>query len=90
MTHKGICKDIIQGALRNAYGFKPTLKDITILESSDNRTYILARVGDREYRFDSFISGPGTAVWVGDDCITMTAKYSWNHKDGHVRHPIAG
>ena len=46
-------KTIMQRALHREYGFEPKLKDITLLESNGDGTYILADVGCHIYRFDS-------------------------------------
>ena len=59
-----------QAALENEYGFKPALKDIVLLEGSDDRTYILFRVKNHEYRFTSHIFNINVGdVWVGDGTI---------------------
>ena len=59
-----IIKETAQEALDCEYGFKPALKDITLLEASDDRTYILFEIKGRQYRFSSYKFSNG-AVWVG-------------------------
>lgn len=65
-------KEIAQGALKNEYGFKPSQKDITLLESSGDGTYIYFKVNNKEYRFDSYIKTYGgmKTIWVGAGTIT--------------------
>ena len=64
-------KEIVQRALENKYGFKPSQKDITLLESSGDGTYIYFKV-NKEYQFNSYINtyGDMKTVWVGDGTIT--------------------
>lgn len=61
-------KRTAQVALESEYGFKPALDRITLLEGSDDRTYILFRVGSHEYSFDSY-KWPDGSVWVGKGTI---------------------
>lgn len=65
-------KEIAQRALENKYGFKPSQKDITLLESSGDGTYIYFKVNNKEYQFNSYIKTYGDikAIWVGDGTIT--------------------
>ena len=82
------CKATMQSALNSTYGFAPALKDIKLLEASGDRTYILARIGNREYRFDSYICDSRTgSIWIGDDPVRMTAKFKWT-KNGEVREQL--
>ena len=83
-----LCKQTVQSALRLAYGFKPALCEITLLEAAGDRTYILARVGDREYSFKSYLVCGISSVWVTEDSIKMTAKFKWSPIDGEKRIPI--
>jgi len=89
MTKKELCKLTAQTALKSTYGFKPALSQITLLEYDFDRTHILFRVGDKEYKFSSWVCGDN-GVWVGEDTIRMIAKYKFNHRDGDVRIPITG
>lgn len=61
-------RSIIQNALYNEYGFAPNKKEITLLEANDDGTYILFRIGKKEYRFNSFEIG-GLGVWAGEGTI---------------------
>ena len=61
-------KKTAQAALDSEYGFKPALDKITLLEASDDRTYILFRVRNHEYRFDSYRFADGS-VWCGSGTI---------------------
>lgn len=61
-------KKTAQAALRSEYGFSPSLKDITLLEASGDRTYILFRVAGHEYSFNSYKFHDGS-VWVGSGTI---------------------
>ncbi len=65
-------KKTAQAALKSEYGFAPPLSEITLLEASDDRTYILFSVRNKEYRFTSYILTYGDieSVWVGDGTIT--------------------
>jgi hypothetical protein len=81
-----ICKETMQVALRSKYGFKPALKEIILLEANDDRTHILAQVGDREYKFSSYVCDSKTgSVWVDDCTIEQTAKIKWSPQDGYTR-----
>ena len=57
-------KRTAQAALYSEYGFQPSLDRITLLEGSDDRTYIRFKVGSHEYAFDSY-TWPDGSVWVG-------------------------
>lgn len=61
-------KKIAQAALKSEYGFAPILKDITLLESCEDGTYILFKVAGHEYSFDSYVLNDGI-VWVGANTI---------------------
>ena len=61
-------KKTAQAALQSEYGFKPALDKIVLLEASDDRSYILFRVGLHDYRFESSVSSDGS-VWVGRGTI---------------------
>jgi hypothetical protein len=65
-------KEIVQVALENEYGFKPFQKDITLLESSGDGTYIYFKVNNNVYQFLSYITtcGDMKTVWVGEGTIT--------------------
>ena len=43
-------KKIAQNALENEYGFAPSLKNIVLLESCSDGSYILFRVNNQKYR----------------------------------------
>lgn len=66
--NKELIKKTAQAALESEYGFKPALDKIVLLEASDDRTYILFRVGRHEYRFESYKWSDGS-VWVGEGTI---------------------
>lgn len=59
---------IARCALEYEYGFCPALKDITLLEASDDRTYILFNVNGHEYSFRSRLVWDGV-VWCGPGTI---------------------
>ena len=61
-------KRTAQAALYSEYGFQPALDRITLLEGSDDRTYIRFNVGSHEYSFDSY-KWPDGSVWVGKGTI---------------------
>lgn len=74
-------KKTAQAAVRSYTGTEPKLSTITLLEASDDRTYILFRVCDIEYRFDSYIcdrytdsTGYHECVWVGDGTIERLGR----------------
>lgn len=67
MTKKELRKTA-QKALRSEYGFAPALSKITLFEAHSDGEYILFRVEDKEYSFDSFMTNNG--VWVGKGTIT--------------------
>lgn len=58
-------KLIAQMALQSEYGFAPALSDITLLEASGDGTYILFRVKDHEYRFNSHLHNGGVVIVSG-------------------------
>jgi len=66
--NKELIKKTAQAALESEYGFKPALDKITLLEASDDRTYILFLVRNHEYRFESYRLSDGS-VWVGHGTI---------------------
>ena len=80
--NKQIIKKTAQYALKAEYGFAPALADITLLESSGDRSYILFKVSDYEYEFNSYTLSDGS-VWVGAGHVEQTAKYKWT--DGEYR-----
>ena len=80
-------KKTAQVALKSEYGFAPALSAIRLLEAADDRTYILFRVGDTEYRFDSYLFHDGS-VWCGRGTITQTAYYHWVNCQEEKRKPI--
>lgn len=59
---------VARRALESEYGFCPALKDITLLEARDDRTYILFNVNGHEYSFRSHLVWDG-AVWCGSGTI---------------------
>ena len=61
-------KRTAQVALQSEYGFCPALKDVVLLEGSDDRTYILFTVKGHEYAFNSHLFWDGS-VWVGRGTI---------------------
>lgn len=65
-------KEIAQGALESEYGFKPSQKDITLLESSGDGTYIYFKVNNKEYQFNSYIRtyDDMEIIWIGQGTIT--------------------
>lgn len=65
-------KQIVVTALKAEFGFAPAKKDVILYEASGDGTYILFRVGHREYRFDSYISflGGMESVWCGAGTIS--------------------
>ena len=65
---KEMIKKTAQAALESEYGFKPALANIVLLEASDDRTYILFKVRQHTYRFDSYAWDDGS-VWVGSGTI---------------------
>jgi hypothetical protein len=73
-------KEIVVTALKDEYGFAPKKSEITLLESSGDGTYILFRVRNIEYSFDSYhMEGwtvvPGyTPVWCGEGTITRKGR----------------
>lgn len=79
-------KRTAQAAIRSFTGLKPKLNQITLLECSDDRTYILFRVVDIEYRFKSYVFMPFTddngeriePVWVGDGTIERLGRRTRN------------
>lgn len=73
MKTKTELKRIAQSALKSEYGFQPALNNITLLEASNNGTYILFEVSGNTYRFDSHTMGNGfpfpDSVWCGKGTI---------------------
>lgn len=73
-------KEIVVTALKDEYGFAPKKSEITLLESSGDGTYILFRVRNIEYSFDSYLLEsyaivPGyTPVWCGEGTITRKGR----------------
>lgn len=68
-------KRTAQAAIRSYTGTEPKLSTITLLEASDDRTYILFRVCDIEYRFSSYICDRRTdSIWVGDGTIERLGR----------------
>ena len=64
MSTKKQLRHFAQCALFSEYGFKPAAASIILLEASGDGTYILFKVGDHEYRFQSY-AFPDGSVWVG-------------------------
>lgn len=79
-------KRTAQVAISNFTGMEPKLSDITLLESSDDRTYILFRVRDIEYRFTSYVFDTWTndkgeqiqSIWAGDGTIERLGRRTRN------------
>lgn len=69
MTNRQL-KETAIAALKCEYGFAPIQKQVVLLEASEDRTYILFRVGKHEYRFSSYLF-PDGSVWVGDGTIEI-------------------
>ena len=74
-------KRTAQTALYNYIGIEPKLSQITLLESSDDRTYILFRIAGIEYRFFSYICdrytderGYHECVWCGDGTVERLGR----------------
>ena len=63
-----LIKETAQEALYQEYGFKPPLKEITLLEADGDRTYIRFRVKKHVYEFESYTLYDGS-VWVGSGTI---------------------
>lgn len=76
--NKQTIKKTAQSALKLNYGFAPALADITLLEASGDRTYILFTVGQYEYEFNSFTLSDGS-VWIDAGQVEQTAIYKWTH-----------
>ena len=68
---------IVKSALKNEYGFEPTLRDTIILESNETGTYILFRVNGRHYKFLSkFVTIEGIkTIWTGNGTIKKIPEY---------------
>lgn len=68
-------KNIAVTALRDEYGFAPKPSDVILLEASGDGTYILFRVAEHEYRFNSYIShyGDMETIWCGKGTITKNS-----------------
>ncbi len=64
-------KEIAYIALKSEYGFAPSKKDIALMEAAGDGTYILFRVGTKQYRFNSYILHIGgmDSVWCGNGTI---------------------
>lgn len=64
-------KEIAYIALKSEYGFAPNKKDIVLLEAAGDGTYLLFRVGAKQYRFNSYILDIGgmESVWCGSGTI---------------------
>lgn len=69
-------KNTAQEALKRCYGFAPTrLSEIEILDEN-SRADFKFKVGEHEYRFNSFsvehntISPDGLNIWIGKDSVT--------------------
>ena len=78
-------KRTAQAAVRAYTGVEPKLSQITLLEASDDRTYILFRVCDIEYRFNSYICdrysdkyGDHECIWVGDGTVERLGRRTAN------------
>lgn len=73
-------KEIVVTALKDEYGFAPKKSDITLLESSGDGTYILFRVRNIEYSFNSYllesyaIVPEYVPVWCGEGTITRKGR----------------
>lgn len=73
-------KEIVVTALKDEYGFAPKKSEITLLESSGDGTYILFRVRNIEYSFDSYhlescvIVPDYLPVWCGEGTITRKGR----------------
>jgi len=75
-------KKTARAAVTAYCGAEPKLYSITLLEASDDRTYILFRVYDIEYRFTSYICDRFTdangeeveCVWVGDGTLERLGR----------------
>lgn len=78
-------KKTAQAAIRAFTGMEPKLSQITLLEASDDRTYILFRVSDIEYSFNSYICdhftdkyGEHECVWVGDGTVERIGRRTFS------------
>ena len=80
MTKEQI-KKTAQAAMKSNYGYAPALREIKLLEASDDRTYILFRIGDFEYEFRSYAFQDGS-VWVGEGHVEKTAVFRFSHLEG--------
>ena len=74
-------KRTAQSAFHFFCGVEPKLSQITLLEASDDRTYILFRIADIEYRFESYIcerytdqNGDHECVWCGDGTVERLGR----------------
>lgn len=74
-------KRTAQAAVYCFTGMEPKLSWITLLESSEDRTYILFRVRDIEYRFSSSVfdrwtdeDGEHESIWVGDGTLERLGR----------------
>lgn len=66
-------RQIAVAALKVEYGFSPKQSEIVLQEARDDGTYILFRVANSTYRFDSSIVDEYGAVWAGKGTITKIA-----------------
>ena len=64
-------KQIAVEALKSEFGFAPKQNDIVLLEADGDGTFILFRVGTKQYRFESYILRVGgmATVWCGSGTI---------------------
>lgn len=62
-------KQIAQRGLQLRYGFAPTITKIKLLEACNDGTYILFKVLNVEYRFDSHLMDDGS-VWVDEHRVS--------------------
>lgn len=65
-------KERLQRALESEYGFYPAKKDIEILESNINGTYVIFEVKENKYKFksDYFRGKKEYGVWCGKGTIS--------------------
>ena len=65
---------IAQAALKSEYGFAPSLREISILGSNGDGTYMAFFVNLKYYRFDSYKMHDGS-IWVGKGTIEKLPEY---------------
>lgn len=71
-------------AFESNYGIKPKNKDISIIDKSDDRTYIIFTVGTHLYRFKSHLFRDNS-VWCGTGTVLKIDNWQKvTHKDGSV------